>query len=72
MATILAAQEPDQPAAPTTVWTKDFVTIVWTEPTINGADILSYNIQIRQSDDVTFSNALSHCDGSQSAIVTAL
>jgi len=62
--TILAAQEPDQPAAPTTVWTRDFVTIVWTEPTINGAEILSYNIQIRQKDDTTFSNALSHCDGS--------
>jgi hypothetical protein len=45
--TILAAQEPDQPNAPSTVWTKDFVTVVFTEPTINGAAILSYTIYLR-------------------------
>lgn len=69
---MLAAQEPDQPDAPTTVWTKDFVTVVWTEPVINGAAILSYNIFLRQSDEVTYSNVLSHCDGSLTSIVSAL
>jgi hypothetical protein len=69
---ILAAQEPDQPAAPVTVWTRDFVTIQWTEPVTNGAAILSYDIQVREADETTFSNVLSHCDGSLASVVNAL
>lgn len=42
--TVLAAQEPDKPDAPITVWTRDFVTVQWVEPVINGAAILSYNV----------------------------
>lgn len=44
---VLAAQEPDKPETPVTVWTRDFVTVQWVEPVINGAAILSYNVQLR-------------------------
>ena len=45
--------------------------IDWTEPEDNGSPILGYEIYIRQSDGVTFSQELTHCDGSDSALILA-
>jgi hypothetical protein len=68
---ILAAEKPSVPLAPTTSWSNDQVTIVWQTPASNGAEITSYQILIRQSDGLTFSEDLTNCDGSQAAIMTA-
>lgn len=61
----LAAQEPDQPVEPTTIWSNadDTVTIAWTAPAANGAAIDSYTIWVKKSDD-TWSTELANCDGS--------
>lgn len=69
---ILAASVPSKPDAPTTTWSNenDSVTITWTEPTINGAAILSYTINIQHSDGVTYSTELTGCDGSDSTIMS--
>ena len=56
---------PDTPIAPTTVWDPDNVIIVWVAPDNGGSKILNYTIYIRQSDLVTYSTELTHCDGSQ-------
>ena len=62
---ILAAQIPDTPIAPTTIWDPDNVIITWVAPDNGGSMILNYTIYIRQSDLVTYSTELTHCDGSQ-------
>ena len=48
------------------------MTILWTEPVINGAAILSYTVYILESDEQSYSLELSYCDGSLSSIVNAL
>jgi hypothetical protein len=40
------------------------VIIAWTAPASNGLSITAYDIQIRESDDTTFSADSTHCDGS--------
>jgi hypothetical protein len=46
-ATILAAQEPDIPTAPTTTINGDYVDIAWSEPFAEGSAITEYTIYIR-------------------------
>lgn len=45
--------------------------VSWVAPNSGGSPITAYRIMIRYSDSVTFAQALTNCDGSQSAIVTA-
>lgn len=47
---VLAAQEPETPAAPTTLFETDKVTITWLEPFNNGSPITGYNVFIQKSD----------------------
>jgi hypothetical protein len=47
---ILAAQIPEQPSAPTTTIDGDDVVITWDLPDINGSPITAYTITIRESD----------------------
>ena len=41
---VFAAQVPDEPAAPTTTVSGDFVIIDWVEPNDQGADIVGYRV----------------------------
>jgi len=68
---ILAAQTPVQPNAPTTTVNGPVVDIDWTEPYDNGSPIFGYIITIRQSDDVTFQTETTSCDGSNPSIVAS-
>lgn len=63
---ILAASKPSQPDAPATYWShaNDEVTVVWTEPVTNGADVTAYTITFRHNDGVSYSTDLTNCDGS--------
>jgi hypothetical protein len=61
---ILVAQAPAQPLAPTTARDFNKIIITWQEPANTGSSaILSYRIQIRNDDDLTFSET-AQCDGS--------
>ena len=66
---ILAAQEPDQPGAPTTTVDGNYVVIDWTAPNDQGSAIYSYIILIGKSDGVTFATESSDCDGNDATIV---
>lgn len=44
---------------------------MWTRPVENGASVTSYQIMIRHADDVTFSQDLTGCDGSDGNIVNS-
>lgn len=69
---ILAAQIPAVPAAPTTefVAASDAVVVSWVAPDNGGSPIISYTILIRESDGVTYTTELGDCDGSDSTIVS--
>jgi hypothetical protein len=68
---ILAAQKPEQPLVPTTSVVGDNVQIDWSIPEDGGTSITGYEVKIRHSDNVVFSEDLTNCDASQAAIVTA-
>jgi hypothetical protein len=69
---ILAAQIPAVPAAPTTefVAASDAVVVSWVAPDNGGSPIISYTILIRESDGVTYTTELGDCDGSDPTIVS--
>lgn len=69
---ILHALPPSKPQAPTTENVDQDVIIRWVAPASNGATITSYRILIQHADEVTFSEELVNCDGSQQAVVDAL
>ena len=56
--TILAAQVPGKPNAPTTVWSPDDVVVSWTKPDNGGSPVTGYRVLMRQSDGLTFSEEL--------------
>lgn len=60
---ILAAQKPAIPSAPTTSFADGFVTITWSAPSNMGSIINVYSVTILQSDGVYQSSA-TYCDGS--------
>lgn len=70
MVSILAAQVPAQPSAPTTTWSPDNVVITWTAPDNGGSAITGYTVKIRQSDDTTFTVDSANCDMSSSTQTT--
>ncbi len=60
---ILVAQAPAQPLAPTTTRDLNTIIITWQEPVSYGnTAVISYTIQIRKSDNVTFSET-TECNG---------
>lgn len=44
--------------------------IAWSGMVTNGASISSYTIQIKQGNTATYSTQTTHCDGTQTSIVT--
>ena len=67
---ILTAQIPVQPTAPTTTWQPDDVVINWTAPNNGGSPITGYTVKIRQSDFTTFTVHTASCDMSVSTATT--
>jgi hypothetical protein len=61
---------PGQPDAPVTTWTPDDVIVTWTAPNDGGSPIIGYTVSIRESDDITFTTALTDCDMSSSTLTT--
>lgn len=68
---ILAAQQPDKPAPPTTSLSGTSLTIDWVAPNDQGKVIDYYIVSILQSDLTTYSLELNDCDGSNPSIVSA-
>ena len=52
---ILAAQVPDQPTAPTTTWIPDNIIVTWYIPDSGGSPITGFKVFLRQSDNITYS-----------------
>lgn len=70
---VLTAQAPDAPAAPTVEYVTSQVRIKWTYPTTdNNKEVTAYRIVIRSSDDVTFYENTTVCDGSRSTIIASM
>lgn len=68
---ILAAQIPGTPQAPTTTSIGQNIQITWSAPDDGGASITAYSIFIQQADGVSYSLSLQNCNGSSPAIVTS-
>ena len=69
---ILAAQIPDTPNAPTTTISNRWTVVVdWNAPYNGGADITSYTIEIRTTDASVYFVDSADCDGSDAATVSA-
>jgi len=68
---IRCAQAPDVPTNIDTTVTDGYSIISWTTGYDGGSSIIAYNIQIRQSNGVLFSEDTVNCDGTNSAIVDA-
>jgi hypothetical protein len=49
----------------------DYVLIQWEAPVSNGSPITAYRIKLRQNDELTFTEDLVNCDGSQTVILEA-
>ena len=69
---IQAAQAPDSPAAATTTIVDKSIRIYWTQPSWNFKTITAYQVLIQDHLGSTFSEELTHCDGSTSGILTSL
>ena len=67
----LAAQEPDQPAAPTTTQVATGVSVSWIAPAANHLAVEEYEVTIADSGG-TFSADSSLCDGSSASVVADL
>jgi hypothetical protein len=65
---ILAAQVPGTPQAPTTFNTGKSIRITWTPPDDGGTPILSYRLFIRNVDSTEFFEDLTYCDGSDPTV----
>jgi len=59
---------PATPVAPTTSVLGNKVIISWVAPNNNGADIVSYSIQIRQANG-SFTPDLTNCNGANAGIL---
>jgi len=58
---VLAAQVPDQPAAPVTTWNPDDVIISWITPDNAGSAVTGFTLTIGTS-DLTYLTETTHCD----------
>ena len=61
---ILAAQPPSTPEAPTTVSSADQIVVAWKQPYNGGVAITQYSVTFRQVDGVSFAPLEAYCDGS--------
>lgn len=68
---VLTAQLPDTPAAPTTAISGSNVVISWNQPFTGGSPITSYTIMIRLNDQISFTTELVNCNGARSDIVAS-
>jgi len=68
---VLAAQIPAIPAAPTTSFDGSNVIVTWTAPDNGGSAITAYTIRIKQNDGV-YTTVNSTCNGSGATIVQNL
>jgi len=69
--TVRVARKPDVPTSLATAINGDFVKISWAAPYDGGSPLLSYTIQILQSDSVSFTADLMDCDGANLAILSS-
>lgn len=60
---ILAAQQPDTPLAPTSSIEGSSVKFEWQEPFTGGSQITAYTIKIRLQDGISFMSELANCNG---------
>jgi hypothetical protein len=67
----LAAQVPDQPAAPTTTQVATGISVAWVEPEDNHLTILEYEISVADSTGTLQVDA-TLCDGSSSSVISDL
>lgn len=68
---ILAAQRPDTPTAPTTeIYEQYSIKISWVEPFTGGSPITSYLIKIRMVDGISYQEETANCDGSDPTILS--
>lgn len=63
---------PDQPSAPTTAISGDFVEITWVLPGDGSSPVTGFKVEVRQNDGVTFTEEAISCDGTDSVIVAEL
>lgn len=66
---VRAAAIPDTPDAPVVSQSGDNIEINWSAPYNGGSAITHYNIYIRQSDQVTYSEELVNCNGQESVVI---
>jgi len=67
---VLAAQKPDIPLAPTTSISDRWDVIIdWTAPYDGGSAILSYTVELRTTDVTVFSIDATNCDGADETIL---
>ena len=69
-ASVLAADIPDQPVAPTTAVVGSDILFDWVAPSANGSPITQYSIMVESSDPLYYFQDLTSCDGSDSTIVS--
>lgn len=70
---VLTAQAPEAPAAPTVEYVTSQVRIRWSYPTSdNHGAVTAYKILIRASDDTTFVENTTVCDGSRSTVISSM
>ena len=67
---VLAAQIPDTPVAPTTAVSSSNVVISWTLPGDGSTPITGYKVEIRHSDNVSFSTEPNDCNMQASTLLT--
>jgi hypothetical protein len=60
---VLVAQIPNVPSAPVTQTNGNFVNITWALPGDGNSPIIGYKIEVRQSDNITFTENLLSCNG---------
>jgi hypothetical protein len=72
MATILAAQRPDQVIDVTTTVTLSTVTFDWVLPSSGGSPIIGFRVFIGHSDLVTYTQDLVNCNGVQADIIASV
>ena len=59
---ILAAEVPNKPDAPTTTFDRTVVKVDWIEPFDQGSPITGYRILVRKSDGVSYAEDLTDCN----------
>lgn len=69
---VLAAQVPDAPVAAVTAVSGDHVTVTWTIPFDGSSSITGYEIKLRESDGLTFTEDITDCNGLEAEIISSL